>query len=271
MRGDLKVIFINLFFTKIYKMIKSTFLFLIFLISISQSIGQIQNSNAKPEDKKVKIKKVKDKTATFEDTIVRTEVYINAGFINSFRLFEDETISKYFSEWEEQTPINSFTVSAGAYIPLVKNLDIEIGASLSTLGEKHIFEDSLTDSTFSYANKYRHVGIPLRLRYSFGSSSLKPYLFAGVIPTSIFQIRYESQYNSETGSFTENPITTTNNNLADFNLVLSGGVGVVYMKNKVGFSVFGEYRRNLLNTYTDYKIQHKLYGVNICAGFHLKL
>jgi hypothetical protein len=252
-------------------MIKSTFLLLFFLIGINPSIAQIQNSNAKPEGKKVKTKKNKNKPVISEDSVTHTEVYLNAGFINSFRTFEDQTLSKYFSEWEEQTPINSFTVTGGAYIPLVKNLDMEIGVSLSTLGEKHIFQDSLTDSTFSYANKYRHIGIPLRLRYSFGSSNLKPYIFAGAIPTSIFQIRYESQYNSETGSLTENPITTTNNNLADFNLVLSGGVGVTYMKSKVGFSVFGEYRRNLLNTYDNYKIQHKLYGVNICAGFHIKL
>ena len=126
---------------------------------------------------------------------------------------------------------------------------MELGVSYVLQGEEYNYSDSLTDSTFHYKNSYKHFGIPLRLKYSFGKNKLKGFVYGGIIPSSILSYKYESDYTSVVGKTHQNDSQSKTNTLASFNVVTSVGLGVTYQLNSIGFMVMPEYRYNLLNTF----------------------
>lgn len=255
-------------------MTKYILLTAIFLISTFFSAAQITNPNtAKPDEvkpKKKKKKKFKGEKVT-NDSIAKSTYYLTVGYVNSFRDFEDNSPYGSHAKRETETAINTYGVGFGTYINLVKNLDLELGVSYVLQGEQYNYSDSLTDSTFHYTNQYRHFGIPLRLKYSFGKNNLKAFVYGGVIPSSILSYKYESNYTSAIGKTIENDTESKTNTLASFNVVTSVGVGVSYQLNNIGFMVVPEYRYNLLNTFDNNFIEHNLWSWGVNFGLTLKI
>lgn len=252
-------------------MVKSIFLLSLFLGVGQVSFCQITNSNVEPKSTETKIDSIKMVTppgAIEKDSVTstnNTRIYITAGFVHSYRYFSDESIYQSLGKRYDETPINTYSLGFGTYIPLGLNLDLEIGVSYVLQGEQYTFSDSLSDSTFHYVNKYRHFGLPLRLKYSIGEGDFKGLIVGGVIPSSILSIRYESDYTTANGNDVINDVASKSNNLASFNLAASFGVGFTYQKEDVGFILMPEYRYNLLNTFENYPVKHNLWswGVNV--------
>ncbi len=253
-------------------MTKYILLTVLFLGSIFSSDAQITNSNTS-EPKEVKTeKKEKYETETVKnDSTDKNTYYLTVGYIRSFRKFEDKSPFGSFSERETETPINTYGIGFGTYIELSENLELELGISYVLQGEQYNFSDSLTDSTFHYTKRYRHFGIPLRLKYNFGKNNLKGFVYGGVIPSSILSYKYESDYTTAGGTVKENDTESKTNTLASFNLATSFGVGVSYQLNDVGFMIVPEYRYNLLNTFDGTFIKHNLWSWGVNFGITLKI
>lgn len=252
-------------------MIKSISLLTVFLLSMVVSFSQITNSNSVPESTTPKTDSIQNVPEDIlpSDTMAYTDkstIYLMAGFVHSFRSFTDESIYQSLGKKYDETPINTYSMGAGTYIPLTKQLDLEIGVSYVLQGEQYSFSDSLTDSTFHYVNKYRHFGLPLRLKYSIGQGNFKGIMVGGVIPSSIISIRYESEYTTFDGNEVVNDVDSKTNDLASFNLAASVGLGFTYQKGDFGFIFMPEYRYNLLNTFSGYPVQHNLWSWGINGG-----
>tara|TARA_B100000809_G_C14925531_1_gene454976 strand:- start:40 stop:813 length:774 start_codon:yes stop_codon:yes gene_type:complete len=252
-------------------MIKSFSLLTFFLITTFGSLSQIINSNVTPETKEVKVDSIKD--VTIDSLLInsitnyeKSTIYITAGYVNSFRYFTDESIYQSLGKKYDETPISTYSIGVGTYIPLTNHLDLEIGVSYVLQGEQYLFSDSLTDSTFHYVNKYKHFGLPIRLRYSIGNGNFKGLVYGGVIPSNILSIRYESDYTNVDGNEVLNNVETKKNDLASFNLTASIGFGFTYQKNDIGFILIPEYRYNLLNTFSGYPVKHNLWSWGVNSG-----
>lgn len=236
--------------------------------------AQISNPNAKsPDELKVeKKKKKKKKIKTISnDTINKSTYYATLGYVNSFRQFKDVSPFGSYAERETETPIHTYGIGVGTYIDLAKNLELELGVSFVLQGEQYDYSDAVNDSTFHYTKRYRHVGIPLRLKYNIGKNQLKGFVYGGVIPSSILSYRYESNYTTGAGVAKDNDTESLSNTLAAFNLTASGGFGVSYQLNNIGFMIMPEYRYNLLNTFEGVFVEHNLWSWGVNFGMTLKI
>jgi len=253
-------------------MTKYILLTVIFLTNAFFLSAQISNPNAtKPDEVKVEKKKKKKIKSVKNDTIDKSTYYLSAAYINSFRKFEDVSPFGSFSKRKTETPIHTYGVGFGTYIYLAKNLELELGVSYVLQGEQYNFSDSLSDSTFHYTKRYRHFGIPLRVKYNFGGNDLKGFVYGGVIPSSILSYRYESNYSTADGKTNDNDTKSLSNTLAAFNLTTSVGFGVSYQLNNVGFMIMPEFRYNLLNTFEGVFVEHNLWSWGVNFGMTFKM
>jgi len=251
-------------------MIKTIVLTSLFFMGIGFSYGQITNSNSAPEKSK-EIKKIEKSDTTKIENTYKSQFYLTGAFINSYRNFEDLSAYQSLGKRYLETPINTFGLGFGTYIPLTKKLELDLGISYVLQGEQYNYADSLSDSTFNYVNKYRHFGVPLRLKLNFGEGNLKGFIIGGVIPSSIVSIRYESKFTTKEGSETINEVKKITNDLASFNLVGSIGVGVSYEMGDFGFIITPEYRYNFFNTYSGVPVTHNLWSWGGNFGFLIKI
>jgi hypothetical protein len=230
-------------------------------------LAQITDGTVDP-DKKVRLTKVERNAAFESDTLEGINFFMTGLYQYSYRDFEDGSGFDYYEELEDQTATYNGGVSMGLMMELTKNFHVEIGMSYFGNGERHVYRDSLTDSSFTYQNTYVQLALPFRLRYVYGDQ-WQVFGFAGLAPLNILNVRYESSYVTEIGTPVERDPEKITQGFATFNLMLSAGIGVCYNVRYVGFMIYPEYRRHLLNTYSTktISIDHKMYGIGVNAGF----
>ena len=248
-------------------MMKSIFLSGIFLMVNILAFTQIVNQN-EPVKTEAKEKKIKNDSSDWSsDSLTdKSEFYLTGAFIHSFREFEDQSVFQSLGDRNNEAPINTYGLGFGTFIKLSNHFDLELGVSYVLQGEKYSFSDSLSDSTFNYTNKYRHFGLPLRLKYTIGESKLKGFVFGGIIPSSILSIKYSSDYVNKSGSAIDNGSQSITNNLKAFNVAASAGFGLLYKKNDFGYMIMPEFRYNLINSYEGFPVKHNLWSWGINAG-----
>ncbi len=250
------------------------FMFLILLLFQVKGWGQISSGEIKP----TKVEKVKGerservKRAYEADTVAPTLVYLTGAAQYSYRKFEDLSVySIYTQEREEKSTYNG-GVALGMIMPLNNRLSIDAGLSYFGQGEVYQFEDALTDSSFSYRNVYDEVGIPLKLRCTFGNR-FQLYGYAGLMPVNILAIRRTSVYSKPDGSVVDLGKSLVKEGFTAFNLVALGGLGVNYFINAFGFHLSAGYTRHLMNTYSEntFKRTHFMYGIGLNLGIQVKI
>lgn len=125
---------------------KSIVLSLSLLLSVNIVFSQIQtgNDNSKKEDKKEKEKVEKD---TIDTDKRKSSYFMTYSFMQAYRDFEDESVYGIYYRWNDQQPIKSGGFNFGTYIPLTKNLELELSASWFIGGDEYNFKDSLSDSS----------------------------------------------------------------------------------------------------------------------------
>jgi len=250
-------------------------LILLFTSLAVTTSAQISNGTVKPEETKEKEKAEKEKkekpvqtASTFsEDSLTGSDVYIGGLFQYSYRSFDDQSSTNIYKEWEEQTFSLNGGFNMGLIMKLTNHIHLDVGVSYFGYGENYFYDDSLTDSTFTYHNTYRQIALPVRLRYSYGTK-WQVFGFAGLAPSNILSIRNTSVYTTATGGELNPVFTVEKNEFATFNIMASAGFGVQYNIRHVGFTLYPEYRRNLMNTYSNKTIpmSHKMYGIGINAA-----
>jgi hypothetical protein len=252
--------------------IKSILTLLLIVTALSGS-AQITNGTINPEEDKTKAEKKEKKektenTGTFsEDSLTGSDFYIGGLFQYTYRSFEDQSVSNFYREWEPQTSSWNGGFNTGLIMKLTEHFHLDIGFSYYGTGENYFFEDSLTDSTFTYRNTYRQMALPVRLRFSYGNT-WQVFGFAGIAPLNILSIRTTSSYRTAAGAEMNPVFEVEKDGFATFNLMTSVGFGVQYNIRHVGFTLYPEYRRNLMNTYSTKTIpmDHKMYGIGINAA-----
>jgi len=242
---------------------------LCFIIAGFNSSAQITNGNVDPEKKDTIVKKIKpEKESSFsEDSLTGTNFYLTGLFQYSDRTFVDGSSNGFYKEWENQTSGFNSGINAGLIMELSKHVHLDIGISYFGHSENYSFKDSLTDSSFTYKNTYMQVGLPVRLRFVYGEK-LQFFAFAGIAPLNILNIRYNSNYITEDSIAVVRDQEILKSGFASFNLMLSAGFGLCYNVKYVGFTIYPEFRRNLLNTYSTKTISmnHKMYAFGVNVG-----
>ena len=249
---------------------------LIGLLALIHSVswGQITSGeNIPKEEKKRKEKELKEKEKknAEKDSLSGTDYYITGTGMWTYRDFEDQSVYGIYDERNNETSAYAAGVTLGLVLPLSKHFSMDIGVTYFGHGEKYAFQDETTDSTFSYKRRYLQVGVPLKLRYTYGEK-LQGFAFAGLTPLNILQIRYDAEYNTPDGVFSDLDEETIKNDFAQFNLMATGGLGIRYNLDLIGFTLSAEYRRHLLNTYdfNSIPLDHRMFGIGINAGIFLR-
>jgi len=197
-----------------------------------------------------------------------THLYFSWHYFNAYRAFEDNTDNLFYQDRLNEEPINTQGLELGTYIDLSKNLNISLGLGFFNGGETWSYNDSISDSSFTYINKYRQISLPVRLNFQIGSS-IQPFGFIGVIPSSILGRKYESSFTNAKGVLTENNPEIIQDNISSFQFIGTAGIGVRFDFTNSTVFVLGEYRQHFTNTYTSLFLTHfqRLIGGSVGVSF----
>jgi hypothetical protein len=237
-------------------------IFSIYLVLVSSyfTIGQI-NTNAEESTPK------EDSATTDKQS---STLYVSGQYFNAFRVVEDLTFDQAFDSLNAEQPAATGGIEVGTHINFSERVWLSVGVNFFGGGESWLYADSLTDSTFSYTNKYRQIALPLRLNYGVGDQ-LKWFGFIGVIPSSILGRTYQSKFTNANGVLSENDIEVIETNINSFQFIGTCGTGISYSFGTT--TIFGniEYRHHFSNTYSGIFLNHyqRLLGGNIGLSFTL--
>ena len=248
------------------------FFFLAFLLCLTVGVnGQISGGEIK--SKKEKGEKTKKEKPTFEADSLSGSIFYLSGLVqHSFRTFKDESVYDVHQQLIDEVPMTTGGVSLGVLVPLSSAFSLDAGVTYFGHGEAYNYEDPSTDSTFNYTNVYMQIGIPLKLRYTYGND-LQFFGYAGFAPINILNVRNKTTYTDSLGASKDPGLVLIKDGFTTFNLMAMGGVGVNYYLNHIGFSISAEYRRHLLNSYSEdtFKRVHKMYGIGVNVGINVRL
>lgn len=256
------------------QVIRGFFLYFSFvMVAITPSWSQISTGTVNPEETKPdpKEKKEKKEKVFSEDSLLGNDFYIGGLFQYSYRTFEDQSSNGFYKEWEDQTSSYNGGFNAGVVMKLTKSIHLDIGFNYFATGENYTYADTASDSTFTYRNTYKQMALPVKLRYVYGDK-WQVFGFAGLAPLNILTVVYESNYTTAEGVEVERDPDENKDGFATFNLMASAGLGFQYNVRHIGFVIYLEYRRHLLNTYSTKTISmnHKMYGIGINAALVLR-
>jgi len=243
---------------------------LLFTISIN-GITQISGGEVKPDkDKKDKTKK--ERSSFDASELSGTEYYFTGLGMWSYRAFEDNSVYDVHAKALDEVPMYTAGGTVGIIMPLAGRFALDAGVTFFGHGEAYTYEDAETDSTFSYNNVYMQAGIPLRLRYTWGTD-FQVFGYAGLTPINILSIRRNSAYTDSLGSPTDLGLRLVKDGFTTFNLMAAGGLGINYYFNNFGITASAEYRRHLMNTYSEdtFKRKHNMFGIGLNIGLAVRL
>lgn len=209
------------------------------------------------------------KNLTETDTVEGNTFYFHISRLSSFRKFEDLSAYSSYSKRLNEKSIITGGFEIGSELVLSDNFYLTIGGRFFSGGEQYQYNDSLTDSTFSYVNKYRQIGVPLKLNFEFGKK-LKPFMFAGITPSSILGKQVKSVYTNQLGKEIENDSEFTNDYISPFQLVGSVGLGLKYQFPTFGMYTFYAYQKHFTETYSGLFYSHKMINSSINLGFNIR-
>ena len=241
---------------------------LISITCLTAGYSQIVGGDDKPvEEKKVKVPKEKMN----RDSLSGTTYYATGLFNHGARTFEDQSVYGSYADWYDQKADYAGGMTIGVFLPVGKNLALDIGFTYFGHKEKYNYDDPNSDSTYFFSNTYMQIGVPVKLRYTYGDR-LQVFGFAGLTPVNTLNIRFSEKYTRANGNVVSPELTLDKQKLAIFNLMFSSGVGVTYNFDWVGITFFPEFRQHLFQTYEPTKpIRHRMYGLGLNLGLTLRL
>lgn len=241
-----------------------------FLFLINVGFAQITSGNIDPEKEteKIKEKKIKEEKEPLLDSLQGNSFYLSGMGQYTYRTLQDLTATKVYSDWEKQQPIFTGATNIGLIMKMSNHFSVDIGLSYFGAGEQYTFNDSISDSSFYYKNTYRQLALPLKVRYSTGDK-FQFFAFAGIAPLNILNIRYKSNFVRENGAEVDVELQIKKDQFSAFNVMATVGFGINYNLKYIGFTLYPEFRRNLLNTYPNnvLALKHNLYSFGVNAGF----
>jgi hypothetical protein len=240
----------------------------ILCLSISSGHAQISGGEIRSDEKQKKEKKSLVDEDFNVDSLNGNIFYVSSLIQHSFRSFEDQSVYNQYALLSDETPMIRAGVDVGIIMPLVKKISLSAGLTYFFHGEQYAYDDPTNDSTYQYSRVYSQAGIPLKLRFTHGDN-LQVTGYLGLTPLNILNFKYTSQSNSAEGVFVDHGSVVVSEGFTPFNVMASAGIGLNYYINHFGFSLSTEYRRHLMNTYSEntFKRTHFMYGVGLNLGF----
>jgi hypothetical protein len=244
-----------------------------FLICFASTIStaQIVSGDVK-EDRDEKVKKEKKiRNKVERDSLTGTTYYLTGMYSLGHRKFEDRSPFDAYASWNNQTPGYSGGVSVGLLMPLNKFLSLDLGFTYFGHREDAFYESPSSDSTYSFSNTYMQVGVPLKLRYTYGDK-FQFFAFAGMTPVNILNVRFNESYTKANGTSIVSETAIIKEKLSIFNVMATAGLGITYNLDWIGFTLYPEYRHSLINTYDLQALQvdHKMFSLALNLGMTLR-
>jgi hypothetical protein len=220
------------------------------------------------EKKKKKDKEPREKMN--RDSLSGTTYYLTYLYNFSGRQFQDNSVFGSYADWEEQVPERANGVSGGIFLPVSGNLSLDIGITLFGHKERYAYDDPNSDSTFAYSQSYMQLGMPIKMRYTYGDQ-FQVFGFAGFTPLNILHVRYQENYTTALGSAVERDLEKVQDKLSIFNLMGTVGIGLSFNMDWIGITVYPEYRYHFFNSYNSQKpIDHRMRSFGINTGLTLR-
>lgn len=240
-------------------------------LSLGSGYAQISGGDIE-EGKEKKPEKEKKERTTSSDSLAGITYYLTGMYQYTDRYFEDRSVYNYYAERSNETASYGWGTGLGIIMELDKGFSLDIGLSFFGHGEEYLFEADTTDSLFQYRRSYTQVGLPLKLRYTYGDK-FQVFGFIGAMPLNILNMRYDEYYKRNDGVEVDAELTGTKSGFSQFGFMVSGGIGINYQLNHIGFTLYPEYRRYLTNTFADVSIPlvHRMFGFGIHTGILIKI
>lgn len=180
----------------------------------------------------------------------------NAAFLNT-----------PLGERASETPLTVWSYGLGIQTGLGKWVRVESGLLWLQQGEQYAFNDPNSDSSLSYTNKYRYLGLPLALNLQYGSS-FRVFLGAGIAPMIFNRSIQQINWSTALGANEKETIKIKNNDYSS--AVFQGFVqaGVQYTGERGwGMILKAVYRQQFTNTYSKYNAYiHKANAMGFTLG-----
>lgn len=195
-------------------------------------------------------------------------LYFGTGLNYSTRtLLENKApFGKPIGTRENEEALRVWTFQMGYKEQLAQHVLLDVGLHLDKYGETYSYQSPVSDSAFSYTNKYSFIGIPIQLQVTFGKRFV--YFISGGIQPMLATRYAVNQKNTDA----DKNVTTANYTslaaLSGFtcNLLLSTGVQFRF-NQQVGIYFQPTYSHGLINTYeSQAAYKHYTRGFNFKAG-----
>lgn len=247
--------------------LKSSLLF-VFILTLNMGNAQIVSGDGdeiKETDKKVKKEKVN------RDSLTGTTYYLTGLYTFAYRRFTDNSVYSSYTNLEDQRPDHSGGATLGLLMPLTKSISLDIGFTYFGHKEKYNYIHPTTDSTYFFSNAYMQIGVPVKLRYTYGEK-FQVFGFLGVTPVNLLNVRFKESYTTQAGNDVDNEVVLIKNKLSTFNVMATAGFGVTYNTDWIGFTLYPEFRQHLMNTYNlkASPFGHIQYALGVNLGMTLR-
>ncbi len=202
-------------------------------------------------------------------------IYLGLASCNSFRVLDSAktVFGESLGKRADEIKFKTWSFNGGFRAPVSKFLTIDVGFSFNQSGESYLFEESTNDSSYSYTNRYRDIGMPIQLFASYGNS-FRWFIGGGIQPHLAMNFRNKGKYTTENGSpfeFESKPIETLNG----FSLSAVASAGFQWRWNKYTSIYFTPtYVLGLTNQYAkqeDFTYKRRVLELKfgICYNFKL--
>jgi hypothetical protein len=245
---------------------------LLFTLTIlSHSQAQIVGGNEEEDPEKPEKEEKAPKEKMNRDSLSGTTFYVTGLFNYGHRTFKDNTISGFYSDWENLKPDGAGGANFGVFLPVSKSLILDLGFTIFGHKEQYTYVSPASDSMFHYSNTYMQIGMPVRLRYTYGDK-IQFFGYLGFTPLNVLNIRYKENYTqADGGTVTSEVRVIKDDKLTIFNVMATAGIGISYNFDWIGVTLYPEWRQYLFNTYNSQKsIDHKMYGLGVNMGVTLR-
>jgi len=181
-------------------------------------------------------------------------------------------LNKPLGERVNEKTLRTWSYSLGFQTGLGRWLRFDTGLQFIQNGESYAYSNVSSDSTFSYENRYRYLGMPLSINFHWGNS-IKLFAGPGITPMIFSQFYQKTAWTTALGSKKDEKLKEKNTEYAASGLQVFGQVGLQWIGNKGwGGIVKMVYRNQLTNTFSKYNESiHHAYGWGFGFGITKKL
>jgi hypothetical protein len=202
-----------------------------------------------------------------------TMLYLGAGLNHSFRNLQSNKapFGEPLGQRVNEKAIDLWTFHFGYKQTISKHFQIDAGLHLDKYGEMFDFQDPLSDSAFTYTNRYAFIGLPIQFNLTFGQR----FVFSvggGIQPVLATSYKTEQQITDANKNVTKSSYTSlTALNGFGCNILLSSSVQFRF-NQQVGIYFQPTYSHGMINTLENQAAyKHYTRGFNYKAGIVIYL